>query len=127
MEVSTGLEPAFRLIRDSRTGGFAPCVRIILGIAPQPIPGTSRSMVSSSSSASIHRAFALQREGPVAVPLSHPRLPRFRHLVYPWRGGPLSPACEEVGFVDNRQASSWLRRTAGFRHLPISDGDEHFD
>jgi hypothetical protein len=29
--------------------------------------------------------------------------------------------------VDNWQTSAWMRRTAGFRRLPISDGDEHFD
>lgn len=29
--------------------------------------------------------------------------------------------------VDNWQTSAWMRRTAGFRHLPISEGDEHFD
>jgi hypothetical protein len=29
--------------------------------------------------------------------------------------------------VDNWQTSAWMRRTAGFRHLPIREGDEHFD
>jgi len=30
--------------------------------------------------------------------------------------------------VDNWQTSAWMRRTAGFRHLPVlKDGDEHFD
>ena len=29
--------------------------------------------------------------------------------------------------VDNWQTSAWMRRTADFRRLPISDGDEHFD
>jgi hypothetical protein len=29
--------------------------------------------------------------------------------------------------VDNWQTSAWMRRTAGFRHLPVRDGDEHFD
>jgi hypothetical protein len=33
---------------------------------------------------------------------------------------------EKVG-VDNWQTSAWMRRAAGFRRLPISDGDEHFD
>ncbi len=29
--------------------------------------------------------------------------------------------------VDNWQTSAWMRRAPGFRHLPISDADEHFD
>jgi hypothetical protein len=39
----------------------------------------------------------------------------------------LPPLFSEKGGVDNWQTSAWMRRTAGFRHLPISDGDEHFD
>lgn len=39
----------------------------------------------------------------------------------------LPPLFSEKISVDNWQTSAWMRRTAGFRHLPIRDGDEHFD
>ncbi|HTU90176.1 MAG TPA: potassium channel family protein [Gemmataceae bacterium] len=39
----------------------------------------------------------------------------------------LPPLFSEKISVDNWQTSAWMRRTAGFRHLPISAGDEHFD
>jgi hypothetical protein len=39
----------------------------------------------------------------------------------------LPPLFSEKVSVDNWQTSAWTRRTAGFRHLPIRDGDEHFD
>ncbi len=39
----------------------------------------------------------------------------------------LPPLFSEKVIVDNWQTSAWMRRTAGFRHLPIRDGDEHFD
>jgi hypothetical protein len=39
----------------------------------------------------------------------------------------LPPLFSEKTSVDNWQTSAWMRRTAGFRHLPIRDGDEHFD
>lgn len=39
----------------------------------------------------------------------------------------LPPLFSEKISVDNWQTSAWMRRTAGFRRLPISDGDEHFD
>lgn len=39
---------------------------------------------------------------------------------------PLPPLFSEKTSVDNWQTSAWMRRTAGFRRLPIGDGDEHF-
>jgi hypothetical protein len=39
----------------------------------------------------------------------------------------LPPLFSEKTSVDNWQTSAWMRRTAGFRHLPVRDGDEHFD
>jgi hypothetical protein len=39
----------------------------------------------------------------------------------------LPPLFAEKVSVDNWQTSAWMRRTPGFRHLPISEGDEHFD
>jgi hypothetical protein len=39
----------------------------------------------------------------------------------------LPPLFSEKTTVDNWQTSAWMRRTAGFRHLPIREGDEHFD
>ncbi len=39
----------------------------------------------------------------------------------------LPPLFSEKTSVDNWQTSAWMRRTPGFRHLPISEGDEHFD
>jgi hypothetical protein len=39
----------------------------------------------------------------------------------------LPPLFSEKVSVDNWQTSAWMRRTPGFRHLPISDADEHFD
>jgi hypothetical protein len=39
----------------------------------------------------------------------------------------LPPLFSEKVSVDNWQTSAWMRRTAGFRHLPIREGDEHFD
>jgi voltage-gated potassium channel Kch len=40
---------------------------------------------------------------------------------------PLPPLFSEKTSVDNWQTSAWMRRTPGFRHLPVVDGDEHFD
>jgi hypothetical protein len=39
----------------------------------------------------------------------------------------LPPLFSEKVSVDNWQTSAWMRRAPGFRHLPISAGDEHFD
>jgi hypothetical protein len=40
----------------------------------------------------------------------------------------LPPLFSEKPSVDNWQTSAWMRRTAGLRGLPISEGgDEHFD
>jgi hypothetical protein len=39
----------------------------------------------------------------------------------------LPPLFSEKVSVDNWQTSAWMRRTPGFRHLPVSDGDEHFN
>jgi hypothetical protein len=39
----------------------------------------------------------------------------------------LPPLFSEKIAVDNWQTSAWMRRTAGLRHLPVLDGDEHFD
>jgi hypothetical protein len=39
----------------------------------------------------------------------------------------LPPLFSEKTSVDNWQTSAWMRRTPGFRHLPVRDGDEHFD
>ncbi len=39
----------------------------------------------------------------------------------------LPPLFSEKAGVDNWQTSAWMRRAPGFRHLPISDADEHFD
>jgi hypothetical protein len=39
----------------------------------------------------------------------------------------LPPLFAEKTAVDNWQTSAWMRRTAGLRHLPVLEGDEHFD
>jgi Ion channel len=39
----------------------------------------------------------------------------------------LPPIFSEKTTVDNWQSSAWMRRTAGLRHLPLGEGDDHFN